>query len=859
MLRLIEKFLMVWAEGARRLGWLVSFLFLAATGFAGWYAAGHLKVNTDTSEMLDPNLPFQKNAAALKAAFPEIKNDLVMIARAPTLDEADAFAAALRQKLVDKPEMFSAVFSPAEEPFFRKNGLLYLKLDELETRVSQMSKAAGLIETLVKSPTADTLFFQLADNDKLAERSELGKDTLQSIYSELADVADASLEGERRPFSWMGALDTSGEKKDGYTRIVYATPVLDFTRLQPAKPAIADARREIEDLKPKFDGRVETFITGDPALRAEELQSVTTGIGLSFTISFISVAALLLICYRSISLSIITLISLIATLALTAAFAGFAYGQLNLISIAFTVLLTGLGLDFAIHLLLHLEEHREAGHPTPQALRAAMHEVGPGLVLAAITTSIAFFSFIPTDFDGIAQLGAIAGVGVMIALFVSVTFAPAALGVFPKSSIGRKFRKQRGGGFFESIRGPLAVLTIILGLASLVYLPKARFDADPMSLRNPDTESVRGFNMLFADADTVPYRLTRLVANEEEAQATASAAKELSTVRSARSLPDFVPKDQDEKLDLMSYAAGSLLFALEAEPEAREGAGDGASKLVARLKEAYSDGPGARLAGLVEKLEADPAAMARLEENVFLYWPQLVDRLKDQLGAETVDIDAIPEALKKRYLSDGGQWRVDILPKEDLRDQKALDKFVDEVSAKFPDVSGGALQSEKAGEVISAAMVEATLIALGVIALFLLLLVRRVSQVALMILPLALAAALTTATGVLLDIPFNYANVIVLPLLLGIGVDSGIHLVLKNQQTRDGEDVYGTSTPRAVLFSALTTIASFGSLMISPHRGTASMGQLLSIAIFYSLLCALIVLPAAFALGERMNNRKTSR
>jgi hypothetical protein len=856
MLRIIERFLIVWAEGARRLGWLVALLFLAATALAAHYATGHLKVNTDTSEMLDPDLPFQQTAAALKDAFPQIKTDLVIIARAPTLDEADAFAAALRERLIATPELYSAVFSPAEEPFFRKNGLLYLDFAELETRVTQMSKAAGLIETLVKAPTIDTLFAQLADNDALAERSELGKETLEAIYAELADVAEASLAGERRPFSWMGALDTSGENEAGHTRIVYATPVLDYARLQPAKPAIAEARRLIDEVKTGFDGRVETYITGDPALRAEELQSVTTGIGLSFTISFIAVAALLVICYRSVSLSVITLVSLIVTLSLTAGFAALAYGQLNLISIAFTVLLTGLGLDFAIHLLLHLEEHRGAGRDTPRALRAALHDVGPGLFLAAITTSIAFFSFIPTDFDGIAQLGAIAGFGVLVALLVSVTFVPAALGVFPKSSVGRKFRERRPSRLVEAVRGPLAAVTVAIGAAALFLLPQARFDADPMSLRNPDTESVRGFNMLFAEPETAPYRLTRLVDSAEAAAGTAAAAKQLSSVRATRSLPDFVPKDQDEKLDLLSYAAGSLLFALEAEPEPRENAGDGAAQLEARLTAAYAEGPGARLAGLVGRLKGDGAATARLEENVFLYWPQLVERLKDQLEAETVDIAALPDALKERYYSQSGKWRVDILPVDDLREKAALARFVDQVSASFPDVSGGALQSKRAGDVISAAMLQATMIALAVISVFLLLLVRRLSLVGLMILPLILAATLTTAAGVVLGVPFNYANVIVLPLLIGLGVDSGIHLVLRNEHMKHGEDVYGTSTPRAVVFSALTTIASFGSLMLSPHRGTASMGELLSIAILFSLLCALIVLPAAFRLGQRMNVRK---
>lgn len=850
MLRFIARFLIVWAEGARRLGWLVALLFVAAAAFAGLHAFKNLKVNTDTSQMLDPDLPFQRNAAELRTAFPQIKDDLVIIVRAPTLDEADAFAVALREKLLTRGTRFSAVFAPAEDPFFKQNGLLYLNKEELASRLSQMSKASGLIETLVKSPTADTLFSQLATNDELSERSDLGKDTLQEIYDELGDVVEASLAGEPRPFSWMGALDTSGADPEGHTRLVNVTPVLDYSRLQPAKPAITEVRELIAELDAAFDGRVETWITGDPALRAEELQSVSTGIGLSFLMSLIAVAVLLLFCYRSISLSVITLIALLITLTLTAGFAAATVGQLNLISVAFTVLLVGLGLDFAIHLLLHLQEHRFAGQDTPRALRASLREVGPGLFLAAITTSIAFFSFIPTKFEGIAQLGVIAGAGVLIALVVSVTFVPAALGVYPRSTAGRKF-SERKEGVFARLRNPLAILTILIGVGSILLLPQARFDADPMALRDPQTESVRGFNMLFADPESAPYRLTRLVDSAEAAEATAAAAKALPGVRATRSLPDFVPKDQEEKLDLISYAQGSLVFALEAEPEPQTSTGEGAARLQARLAGAYTDGPGARLAVLLSRLAQSPEAAARAENNIFRYWPHLVELLRAQMNAEEVSLDSLPPALKERYLSAGGMWRVDILPKDDLRDRRALERFVSSVEGSFPDVSGGALQTQKAGDVISQAMLQATLIALCVIAVVLFLLVHRVTLVLLMILPLGLAAILTAATGVVLDIPFNYANVIVLPLLLGLGVDSGIHLVLRNQQIKEGGDVYDTATPRAVVFSALTTIASFGSLMLSPHRGTASMGELLSIAIFFSLVCALIVLPAAFAFGER--------
>lgn len=852
MLNLIEKVLAAWADQSRRAGAVLTLLFAAATIAAGWYAATNLKVNTDTSAMLDASLDFQVRAKELREAFPEVKNDIAVIIRAPTLDEADAFAAALRERAAAKPDIFESVFAPSAEPFFRDNGLLYLETDELEQRLTQMSKAASLIETLIKAPTAGQLFTTLADNDELAEKSDLGRDTLARIYYELAGVVEASAQGEARPFPWMGALSTD-EAEIAYTRMVYVTPKLDPKRLQPAKPAIAELSAEIADIEPALGGRVETFITGDPALRADELSAVASGIELSFLISFLSVAALLLICFRSVFLALVSSASLVISIVFTGAFAAAGIGELNLVSIAFTVLMVGLGIDYAIHLLLHFQERRGAGEDMAEALRGAVKDVCGAMALAALTTALGFFAFIPTDFRGIAQLGIIAGAGVIIALFVTLTFIPAAIGAV--GGEGRKFknrRNQKGPGLLERLAPPIAFLTVALGAAALFLLPQVRFDADPMNLRDPESQSVVGFNLLFDDKDTIPYRVTQLAASEAETASLVEKARAIGEVGGVRSLLSFIPGNQEDKLDLIDYASGSLVFALDVE-EDRTGAPSvraGADKLRTRLEAAYAEGtPARRLAAALSS--ADDATLAKAEANIFAYWPALVERLRDQFNAGLIDVAALPDNLKERYLSADGKWRIDILPEEDVRDPGALRRFVRAVEAEFPAVAGGAIQTQKAGEVISAAMLEASSIALGVIALFLIVMLRRLDEVLMMLFPIGLAAVLTAGAGVVLGIPFNYANVIVLPLLLGIGVDSGIHLVMRRHHIDAAGSVFNASTPRAVLFSALTTIASFGSLMLSRHRGTASMGELLSIAIGFTLLCTLIVLPVAFRLFER--------
>lgn len=856
MLRLITWLFIHWTDFARRAGiWLI-LLMLALTGAAGWYAAKNLKVNTDTSEMLDPKLPFQQRAAELRRAFPQIKNDLVIVVRAPTLDEADAFAGALYEKLAASPQSVSTVFAPAEDPFFRKNGILYLDTDDVESRLTQLSKASSLIETLIRSPYADTLFATLADNDKLAERSDLGKETLAAIYDELADVAEASARGETRSFSWLGALETDPAPANGYTRLIYAAPKLDFSRLQPAKPAISAIRADIDALKATSGAeRIETFITGDPALRADELASVTQGIGLSFGVSLVAVGILLLICYRNLWMAVATLTAIVVTIVWTAAFAAFAVGQLNLISIAFTVLLTGLGVDFAIHYLLHYQERRDEGQGAKAAVTGAARDTGAGLFLAAFTTTLGFASFQWTPFVGIAQLGEIAGFGIIIALIVCVSFAAAAMGVFPGRSRPHRARKARSsGGVISALMGPVAIATILAGAASIFLIPKAYFDADPMSLRDPDSESVRGFQILFDGKETVPYRLSLILPNEEDAVAAAETARALPTVGGARTIADFMPKEQDEKLQLVDFAGATLAFAFEATPDAVAPLlGPGALALEDRLLSAYSEGAPARLGAALKALrQSDNAqARARLQENLFRFWPRMVERIEDQISAAEVAREDLPAPLVERYRSADGLYRVDILPKEDVRDRAALKRFVAEVSGKFPNITGGAAQNQRAGEIISSSMLQATGTALAIITVLLMIIVRRPILIMLMLVPLTLAALLTIAAGVLLDIPFNYANVIVLPLLLGMGIDSGIHLVMRQQQYKEGDVVHDSATSLGVVFAALTTIASFGSLMLSSHRGTASMGELLSIALGLSLICSLFTLPAIFKWADR--------
>jgi predicted RND superfamily exporter protein len=259
------------------------------------------------------------------------------------------------------------------------------------------------------------------------------------------------------------------------------------------------------------------------------------------------------------------------------------------------------------------------------------------------------------------------------------------------------------------------------------------------------------------------------------------------------------------------------------------------------------------------ELSSDPAREIEALQNSMLgSLPEQLRVLDAALSAGHVALEKLPDAILERMITEDGRVRLQIFPRDDLNDHAALAAFVDEVKTITPEVAGSASEILESGRAVVRALTEAMLSAFVVITLFLLMLWRRIDDTALVLIPLLLAAALTVATAVLADIPFNFADVIVLPLLLGIGVDSGIHLVHRARTAAAGEvNLLATSTARAVAYSALTTIASFGSLGLATHLGLATLGRLLTIGVTYTLICNLIVLPALIRL--RPDRRGSSR
>ncbi len=829
-------------------------LTLVAAG-ALWLSLAWLKIDTSTEDMLSPDLPFRKASSEVTNAFPAQGQTLVVVIRGPSSAVADRAAQTLSTWMSARPELFENVFYPEGDPFLRQHGLLYLTSDELAEQIDHLASAQGLLGTLAADPSlvglSDVLLLAL----KSGQGEQLGD--LVPAMVQMARVAEAVAAGKPALLSWRSLLAEEGEIQGEGLRIVLAQPALNYASLSPARAAMDAVHQAAEELGFAADG-ITVGLTGKPALRADELRSIRgniAGIGL---LSFALVGLILWAGLGSGRAALCVGFLLVLGLAMTAGFATLVVGRLNILSVAFAVLFIGLSVDYAIHSLLRIEEYRAAGKKLPLAAATAARVQAPALWLCALSSAIAFLAFLPTEYIGLAELGIISAGGIAIALFLCFALLPATfilLKVPPlKADFGR--HAARLERLLARRRVWVLVLAGLLAVASGLLVTRLTFDNDPLSLRDQDSPSVRALSDILNDSRAGFYRAEALLPNLEEAKRLAERFRKLPEVDSAVTLASFVPKNQDEKL----YQLGDASFLLAplinpappAPPPDDEQRLAAMGALVAGLRNApdaligEASGLSAALALFLETPERLPDLEAALLGDL----PQELANLRAALTAGPVTLGELPISLSSRYLAENGAALVVVRPKRDLRDPHAREAFVTAVQEVWPPVTGEAVTIVEAGRAVIEAFTEASVLAFVLVAALVFAVLRRVVDSLAALLPLVLATLYCGGLAVLAGIPINFANVIVLPLLFGLGIDSGLHLVVRWREA-PGLPLLDNATPRAVLVSALTTLASFGALSMSDHPGTASMGLLLMLALASVLFSVFLILPALIGRAER--------
>ena len=827
---------------------------LALVLVAGWYAAGHLALDTDIEKLLPSDVAWRQNELALDRAFPQNANLLAVVVDGANGDLADDAAQRLADKLAAEPQLFHNVRRPDGGAFFDQNGLLFLSVGDLNALSDQLVAAQPLIGSLSADPSLRGLFDTLKLFVDGASRGDFSIDKLDPTLAKIADVIDGVGAGRRESLSWQAVLTGTTPDPHDLRRFVLAQPVLDYSALEPGRRATDEIRRLTTELGLNQQAGVRVRITGPVALDDDQFATLREGALRSTLLSVGSVCLVLLLGVRSPRLVIAILATVLAGLVLTAGFAALAIGSLNLISVAFGVLFVGLAIDFSIQFSIRYRDERHRLGALDAALAGAARTIGPSLALAAASTAIGFLSFVPTEYVGVRELGWIAGAGMAIAIALNFLLLPALLTLLrprPEPEAIGFARAAPLDRFMKTRRGWIVAAAGALALVCLTLLPRVSFDFDPIDLKDPNSEAMQTAFDLMRDPQTTPYTAEILAPSLAEATALGDRIGKLPEVAQVVTAASFVPADQDKKLAILSDL--TLLLGPSLAPVAKQAPPSDAQVMeaiaacrdaLAKFAAAHPDAkPTARLAAaLTAAVARGPQIVPALDKALLSGLLHRLDLLAHLMQAKPITLADLPADLRASWIAADGAARIEVFPKGDARDPAVLDRFVRAVHGVAPQATGTPVTIQESGRLITSAFIEAGAIAVAVIVVLLALVLRRVRDVALVLAPLLLAALMTLALTVIIGMKLNYANIIALPLLLGIGVAFDIYFVMN---WRAGlSDHLQSSTARAVVFSALTTMCAFGSLALSPDPGSAEMGKLLTISLAMTVFCTLFILPA---------------
>ena len=844
--RIVERSV-AWAIGHAK---LVIALALVLTIAAALYTARTLTMDTDTARMINAELPWKQQMARINAAFPQNVGLLVVMIDSKNPDTAETAAAALFAKMRERTDLFATVRRADGGHFFDQYGMMLLPTEELEQTSNSVIRAQGFLGTLSADPSLRGLFDVLSLAMEGVAHQATDFASLERPLSLISESLSSALTGSEVPLCWrcLMMVDRPVDQRE-LRKLILAQPKRDFQALQPGAKATAAVRQMVSELNLVPEG-VTVRLTGQVPLNDEEFGTVAEGMGLALFLSIVLVLGLLFAALRSIKLIIASFVTLIVGLIWTFGFTTLAIGSLNLVSIAFAVMFIGLSIDFGIQFGVRYGQERFIADDDTALPRTGRFMARP-LTLAAIAIAAGFLSFLPTDYKGVSELGLIAAAGMAITLVLNVTLLPALLKLFPPASqpVDMGFAWAKPIDEFLLRRRWLVIgIWAALGVVGVFAALGLRFDFNPLHLKDPKAESVASMVDLMQDPLRTPYNIEILAPDIAAAQALAEKLGQLPEVKMVLTANSFVPKDQEAKLaiiqdlnDLMGLSLDPI--DVKAPPTADEVRAS-LRKTAAKLREAVASSDVAQqLARLLDQAaDSDDAFLQRLDRVLLSTLKPRLEALKTALTAKALTVETLPPEIRNDWIAADGQARLLVIPAGDSNDNAVLARFITAVRTMAPDANGSAVQIYEGGRAVTRAFEIATLLALASMAVLLFVILRRLTDVLMVLVPLAAAALATAIVCWLIGLQLNFANIIALPLLLGIGVAFNIYFVVN---WRKGiSDPLQTSTARAVLFSALTTGSSFASLAVSGHLGTASMGIVLLTGITMTLLSIFILMPA---------------
>jgi uncharacterized protein len=848
--------------------WGVIIVALTLAGVSGTYTVRHFAIDTNVNNLISRDLPWRKRELEYQAAFPQNTQLILVVVDGPTPEQTSAAARALAQGLWNKPALFRSVQEEGGGAFFQQNRLLFVPADQVARTTGQLANAEPIIGVLAKDPSLRGLVQALSFGLEGVKLRRLSLDDFAGALDMAGETLENVAASQPASFSW-NALVQGNAQPAGLRRLIAVRPVLVTSELEPGRRATDAIRQTAAALQLASNFRANVRLTGPVPISDEEFASLKEGLSSNSIVTGLIVLAILWLALRSLRLVLAVVITLTIGLVVTAGLGFFLFGALNPVSVAFAILFVGLGADFAIQFNLRYRAQRHASHELRRSLLEAAERVGVPLTLAAGAAAVGFLSFTSTAYAGLAQLGKIAGCGMIIAYLASFTLLPALLAAVSPPEEPKPLGQPALApvdNFLKRRRILVVALTSILAIAGLPALVKLQFDFNPVHLQSRSSQAVSTFLQLSSDPAIDANAAQVLAGSHNDATAIANKLAALPEVAQTRTIGSFIPADQNKKLALIRNAGIALGPELTAAPEAGPTDAEDIAALrsgAERLDAAAGkgNGPGAQAAGLLAE-DLTQLANASVEERAnatkaFINPLKMdLDGLRQALQAKKVDLGSLPQDLVRDWVTPDGRERVDALPKGNPNDDATIQNFARAVLTAEPGATGQAVEILEWAETMIRALIQALALAFCVIAILLWIALRRVRDVLLTLVPLAVALLATLEICALTGFELNYANIIALPVLLGVGVAFKIYYVMAWR--RGQTNFLQSALTRAIFFSALLTGTAFGSLWLSSNPGMSSMGKLLALSLACTLTSAVLFQPALMGEPRSKDNASTA-
>jgi len=819
------------------------------------------------------------------------EDDVVVVVEGANRESVVPVLEEISTALHREQRLFHAVLHEVNLSKIRAKGLHYLTPDEL----LGIERFLDKVEPIVHGQWARLKLGTMAAGMSHRLQQAGADPTAQTEVARLSDsLLDATTGDGQYESPWpemSGSIATLSElnseyllTNEGRLGCVLLRLGADDGRSFAKGTRAINALRDLIDQTEARHPEVNVGLTGLPVMENDEMRASQKSMMQASLLSLVGVVCLFVAGFGGVRHPLLTVGALLLAMAWSFGYITLAVGHLNILSISFGVILIGLGIDFGVHYVARYLQLSAANGPSDETLVQTSRSVGPGILTGALTTAIAFFAAGLTEFTGIAELGVIAGGGILLCCLAALTVLPAMLHLCDKKRSDRILPAPLDvhGVIGPLLAWPRLLFTVALVITALlsVGMVHLRYDYNLLNLQPEGLESVQWERKLLEESDQSVWFALSMAEDREELLRRKAEFLRLDSVERVEEIASMFPTDHQQKRPIIERIYARLEDLPERPPRIPVDLPDELGRTLAGCQAVAAAGP--EMARVALQLEQVRAALRRMPLGECYAWMDryqqcmagdLLSRLhtlRAIANPEPPQLDDLPEGLVTRFVGQGGQHLLKIYSRGDIWDMAAMERFVGDVRSVDSRATGNPLQTYEASKQMRQSYEQAAWYALAVILVVLMIdfwsglqpslssapasllgfledtsqaVLASACHTLLALVPLGLGMLQTFGLLGLLDVPLNPANLIVLPLILGIGVDDGVH-VIHDFRRQTGRYRMSASTASAVLITSLTTMVGFGSLMIASHQGLQSLGRVLTIGVSCCLFTSLVMLPA---------------